>query len=80
MCLGPGTAAARQTGAFCLAFRPGKNRGAMQTKHKDRLVNALLIVAFLAIVGGAAYFIFKTMTHWSIKGLGANPIRAAERG
>ena len=52
----------------------------MKTKYKDRLVNALLIAAFLAIVGGAAYFIFRTMTHWSVNGLGANPGRAAERG
>jgi hypothetical protein len=37
---------------------------------KDRIVNALLILLFLAIMGGAAYFIFKTMTHWNIKGLG----------
>jgi ABC-type uncharacterized transport system permease subunit len=52
----------------------------MKTKHKDRLLNALLIVAFLAVVAGSAYFIFKTMTHWTIKGLGANPGRATERG
>lgn len=37
---------------------------------KDRIVNALLILLFLAIMGGAAYFIIKTMTHWNIKGLG----------
>ena len=42
----------------------------MRTKTKDRIVNALLILLFLAIMGGSAYFIFKTMTHWRIKGLG----------
>jgi hypothetical protein len=41
----------------------------LRTK-KDRIVNALLILLFLAIMGGAAYFIFKTMTHWNIDGLG----------
>jgi hypothetical protein len=41
----------------------------LRTK-KDRIVNALLILLFLAIMGGSAYFIFKTMTHWNIKGLG----------
>ena len=41
----------------------------LRTK-KDRIVNALLILLFLAIMGGAAYFIFKTMTHWNIKELG----------
>jgi hypothetical protein len=42
----------------------------MRTKAKDRIVNLLLILLFLAIVGGSAYFIFRTMTHWRIKGLG----------
>ncbi|HEY6228071.1 MAG TPA: hypothetical protein VI282_13185 [Verrucomicrobiae bacterium] len=41
----------------------------MRTR-KDRIVNALLILLFLAIVGGSAYFIYKTMTHWNIEGLG----------
>ena len=41
----------------------------LRTK-KDRIVNALLILLFLAIMGGSAYFIFKTMTHWNIEGLG----------
>jgi hypothetical protein len=41
----------------------------LRTK-KDRIINALLILLFLAIMGGAAYFIFKTMTHWNIKELG----------
>ena len=41
----------------------------MRTK-KDRIVNALLVLLFLAIMGGSAYFIYKTMTHWNIKGLG----------
>ena len=45
--------------------------GRLQVRtKKDRIVDALLIVLFLAIMGGAAYFIFKTMTHWNIKGLG----------
>jgi hypothetical protein len=42
----------------------------MRTKTKDRIVDALLILLFLGIMGGAAYFIFKTMTHWRVKGLG----------
>jgi len=42
----------------------------MRTKTKDRIVNALLILFFLAIMGGAGYFIFKTMTQWHVKGLG----------
>jgi hypothetical protein len=42
----------------------------MRTTIKDRLVNALLILFFLAVMGGSAYFIFKTMIHWNVKGLG----------
>ena len=38
----------------------------MNTKRRDRLVNALLILVFLAIVLGSAYDILKTMTCWSI--------------
>jgi hypothetical protein len=41
----------------------------LRTK-KDRIVNLLLILLFLLIMGGSAYLIFKTMTHWNIKGLG----------
>jgi hypothetical protein len=41
----------------------------LRTK-KDRIVDLLLLLLFLAIMGGAAYFIFKTMTHWNVKGLG----------
>ncbi len=42
----------------------------MRPKTKDRIVNALLILLFLAIMGGSAYFIFKAMTHWRVEGLG----------
>lgn len=42
----------------------------MRRKTKDRILNALLILMFLGIMGGSAYFIFKTMTHWRVKGLG----------
>jgi hypothetical protein len=42
----------------------------MRTKAKDRILNALLILLFLAIMGGTAYYIFKTMTRWHVKGLG----------
>ncbi len=52
----------------------------MKTKRRDRLVNALLILVFLAIVVGSAYYIFKTMTRWSIKGLGARSYPPAELG
>ncbi len=42
----------------------------MRTKTKDRIVNAILILFFLVIMGGSAYFIYKNMTHWRVKGLG----------
>jgi hypothetical protein len=42
----------------------------MRTKTKDRVINALLILLFLTIMAGSAYFIFRTMTHWRVKGLG----------
>jgi hypothetical protein len=42
----------------------------MKNKLKDRLGDVILIVVFLAVIGGAAYAIIKTMTKWSIKGLG----------
>ena len=51
----------------------------MRTKTKDRIVNALLILLFLAVMGGSAYYIFKTMTHWRVKGLGQTmPIGQSE--
>ena len=42
----------------------------MKNKLKDRLGDWLLIAVFLAVIGSAAYLIVKTMTKWSIKGLG----------
>jgi len=44
----------------------------MKTRLKDRIVDALLILLFVAIVAGCACLIFKTMTRWTIKGLGWN--------
>jgi hypothetical protein len=42
----------------------------MQTRTKDRIVSVLLILLFLAAVGGSGYFIFRVMIHWNVKGLG----------
>ncbi len=42
----------------------------MKNKFKDRLVDVLLVLLFLAVVSGCAYFILKIMTRWRIKGLG----------
>jgi hypothetical protein len=42
----------------------------MRTAIKDRIVNAALILFFFGVIGGAAYFIFRVMTHWNVKGLG----------
>jgi hypothetical protein len=42
----------------------------MRTKLKDRLINLLLIVLFVGVMGGAAFYIVKVMTHWNVKGLG----------
>jgi len=42
----------------------------MRTQIKDRIVNLLLILFFMGIIFGAGYFIFKTMTRWTVKGLG----------
>ena len=44
----------------------------MKTRLKDRIVDAILILLFAAIVAGCAWLIFKTMTRWTIKGLGWN--------
>ena len=50
----------------------------MKNKFKDRLVDVLLILFFLIAVSGCAYFIFKIMTRWRIKGLGLARIRATD--
>lgn len=42
----------------------------MNRRLKDRLGDALLILLFLAILGGCAYAILKIMTTWKVKGLG----------
>jgi len=42
----------------------------MNRKLKDRVVDWALILLFLTIVSGCAYFIIKTMTKWTIPGLG----------
>jgi hypothetical protein len=42
----------------------------MRTRTKDRIVSALLILLFLAVMGGSGYFIFRAMIHWNAKGLG----------
>ncbi|MEI7732636.1 MAG: hypothetical protein WCO56_23900 [Verrucomicrobiota bacterium] len=42
----------------------------MKNKFKDRVVDVMLILVFLAIIAGAAYAIIKTMTTWTIKELG----------
>jgi hypothetical protein len=42
----------------------------MRTPIKDRIVSVLLIVFFAAVIGASAYFIFKTMIHWNVRGLG----------
>lgn len=42
----------------------------MQSKFKDRLVDVLIILVFLAIIAGTAYAIIRTMTTWTIKELG----------
>ncbi len=42
----------------------------MKPKFKDRIVDVLLILLFLTVVSGCAYFILKLMTRWRIKGLG----------
>jgi hypothetical protein len=42
----------------------------MKRKTKDRLVDAVLIALFLAIVSGCAWLIVKAMTRWTVKGLG----------
>jgi hypothetical protein len=47
-----------------------KLNSAMRRQVKDRLVSALLILLFLAVMGGSAYFIIRVMTHWNAKGLG----------
>jgi hypothetical protein len=42
----------------------------MNRKTKDRLVDAALIVLFLAIVSACVWFILKAMTKWNVEGLG----------
>ncbi|MFO1497291.1 MAG: hypothetical protein U1G07_02655 [Verrucomicrobiota bacterium] len=45
-------------------------RPLMRTQIKDRIISFLLIVFFFSLIGGSAYFIFKVMTRWRVKGLG----------
>lgn len=42
----------------------------MKQKAKDRLFNAMLILLFLVLLSGCAWMIIRTMTKWSIEGLG----------
>lgn len=42
----------------------------MRSKTKDRIIDVLLILTFLAVMGGSAYFIIKVMITWSKKGFG----------
>jgi hypothetical protein len=58
--------------SFAAIVGPGslKLNSAMRRQVKDRLVSALLILLFLAVMGGSAYFIIRVMTHWNAKGLG----------
>lgn len=42
----------------------------MRSKTKERLMDVVLILVFMAIIAGSAYFIIKVMTHWKVKGLG----------
>jgi hypothetical protein len=42
----------------------------MRTKIKDRIVSLLLILLFFAVMGGSAYYIYRTMVHWHVKVLG----------
>ena len=42
----------------------------MNRKTKDRLVDVVLIVLFLAIVSACVWLVFKAMTRWSVEGLG----------
>jgi len=42
----------------------------MRASIKDRLISAALIVLFLGLMAGSAYFIIRTMMHWNVKGLG----------
>jgi hypothetical protein len=42
----------------------------MRTKLKDRLISVLLILFFLGVLGGSAYYIYRVMVHWNVKGLG----------
>jgi hypothetical protein len=48
----------------------GNRHSTMKRNSKDRLGDALLILLFLAVVGGIGYWIFKIMTRWKVKGLG----------
>ena len=42
----------------------------MKSKVKDRLVDAALILLFLAVIGGSVYAIVRIMTKWKVEGLG----------
>jgi hypothetical protein len=42
----------------------------MRRQIKDAITSVLLILLFTGVIAGAAYFIFKVMTHWNVKGLG----------
>jgi hypothetical protein len=42
----------------------------MRRRLKDRIFNILLIVLFLGAIAGSGYYIYRTMTHWSVEGLG----------
>jgi len=57
-------------GVLLCMVRSRFTRSRMRTQIKDRIVIALLILLFLGVMGGSAYFIIRTMMHWNAKGLG----------
>ena len=42
----------------------------MRNQLKDRIINGVLILLFLAIITASAYGLLKIMTQWTVKGLG----------
>lgn len=42
----------------------------MKKRLKERVVDAMLVLAFLAVIATSAYLIIKMMTRWTVKGLG----------
>lgn len=47
-----------------------RHAGTRKDRRRDRIIDAILLILFFALIAGCAHVIIKMMTTWKIKGLG----------